>query len=314
MKKITSIFMIAVMVCSLSGCSQEKTDLQEKTNLQEKADQANQQEGSIMPVEETIPEEKEKASAGGEDNTKPQGETIQEEGKISDSERADQNKAYGEILWDVYYLGEIEGIEYTAPNREGNKNGDFAIYDIDGDGLEELLLSFDGGNMASMSEYIWGYENGKTHVELSEWPSMRYYNNGIIEVDWSHNQGLAGDFWPYSAYSYNSETDEYQRFASVDAWDKISTEVEVRADGEAFPSSIDADGDGIVYYVLPADWDGHYDMTPLDGKDYESWRNDYLDGAEEIKEEVIMFQPLSEENISKLGAPKPDIQFPEPQG
>ncbi|MCM1187535.1 MAG: hypothetical protein NC251_07800 [Lachnoclostridium sp.] len=307
MRKITSIFMIAVMVCSLSGCSQGKTNLQEKT------DQADLQEESTIPVGGTMQEEKEKASASGEDNTKLQGEAIQEEGKISDSERAEQNKAYGEILWDVYYLGEIEG-EYTAPNREGIKNSDFAIYDIDGDGLEELLLSFDGGYMASMLEYIWGYENGSTHVELCEFPSMRYYNNGVIEVDWSHNQGLAGDFWPYSAYSYNSETDKYQEFASVDAWDKISTGVEVNWKGEAFPSSIDADGDGIVYYVLPADWDGHYDMTPLDGKDYESWRNDYLNGAEEIKEEVIAFQPLNEENISKLGAPKPDIQFPEPQG
>ena len=298
MRKITSIFLIAVMVCSLSGCSQEKTD------------QADQQEESTVSVEGTIPEEKEKASAGGEDNTKQQGEAIQEEGKISDSERAEQNKAYGEILWDVYYLGEIEGIEYTAPNREGNKNGDFAIYDIDGDGLEELLLSFDGGNMASMSEYIWGYKNGSTHVELCEFPSMRYYNNGVIEVDWSHNQGLAGDFWPYSAYSYNSETDEYQEFASVDAWDKVSTGVEVNWKGETFPSGIDADGNGIVYYISPADEDGYY----VDGKDYESWRNSYLDGAEEIKEEVIAFQPLNEENISKLGAPKPDIQFPEPQG
>lgn len=60
---------------------------------------------------------------------------------------------------------------------------------------------------------------------------------------------------------------------------------------------------------LAADWDGHYDMTPLDGEDYESWKNGYLDKAEEITD--IPFQMLNEENISNLGAPKPDIQFPE---
>lgn len=234
--------------------------------------------------------------------------------EISDNERAEQNKAYGEILWDAYYFGQIEGREYTSPNPEGNKNGSFAIYDIDGDGFEELLLLFDGGYTAANVEYIWGYKNGNTHVELCDWPSMRYYNNGIIEVDLSHNQGLAGNFWPYSVYIYNGEMDEYQKFAAVDAWDKISTEIEVRAEGEAFPSNIDTDGDGIVYYILPADWDGYYDMTPLDGKDYESWRNDYLNGAEEIKIADIVFQPLNEENISKLGAPKPDIPFPEPLG
>ena len=60
--------------------------------------------------------------------------------------------------------------------------------------------------------------------------------------------------------------------------------------------------------------DGHYNMTPLDGKDYESWKNEYLENAEEIKDKDILFQELSEENIQKLGAPKPDIQFPEPLG
>lgn len=166
--------------------------------------------------------------------------------------------------------------------------------------------------MASNVEYIWGYNNGRTHVELKEFPGMRYYNNGIIEAEWSHNQGLGGDFWPYSVYVYNSEMDEYQKFGAADAWDKTSTETEVNSEGETFPCSIDTDGDGMVYYILPADWDGHYDMTPLDGRDYESWRNGYLNKAEEVKD--IRFQMLNEENISKLGAPKPDIQFPEPLG
>lgn len=226
--------------------------------------------------------------------------------------KTEQNKAYGEILWDAYYLGQIEGKEYAFPNAEGNENGTFAIYDIDGDGYEELLLCFEGDAMALTVEYIWGYKNGSTYVELSEFPQMRYYNNGIIEVDWSHNQGLAGDFWPYSVYSYHSEIDAYQKLGAVDVWDKISTGVEVNSEGEIFPSSIDADGDGIVYYILPADWDGHYDMTPLDGNDYESWKNDYLHQAEEIKD--IPFLILNEENILKLGVPKPDIQFPEPLG
>ncbi len=226
---------------------------------------------------------------------------------ISDSQRTEQNKAYGAILWNVYYLGQIEGIQYAFPDSEGNGNGSFAIYDIDGDGYDELLLCFDGGTMASTVEYIWGYKNGSTHVELCEFPKMSYYDNGIIEADWSHNQGLAGDFWPYSVYMYNSERDEYQKFGAVDAWDKISTEVT-----EHFPDSIDADRDGIVYYILPADWDGHYERTPVDGKDYENWKKDYLHNAEEMED--IPFKILNEENIAKLGATKPDIQFPEPAG
>ena len=224
----------------------------------------------------------------------------------------EQNRAYGEILWDAFYLGQIDGTEFAFSDADGNENGSFAIYDIDQDGDEELLLYFDGGSMSTNVGYIWGYKKGSIHIELNAFPLMRYYNNGIIEVDWSHNQGLAGDFWPYSVYIYNSETDAYQKWGAVDAWDKSSTGVEVNAEGESFPSDIDIDGDGIVYYILPADWDGYYDMTPLDGKDYENWRNDYLNKATEIKD--IPFQALNAENISKLGASKPNIQFSEPLG
>lgn len=117
------------------------------------------------------------------------GESEPEEKEdISDNEWKEQNKAYGEILWDAYYLGQIDGKEFAAPNTEGNDNGGFAIYDID--------------------------------------------------------------------------------------------------------------GDGIVYYILPEDWDGHYNMTPLDGADYESWKNNCLNNAEEIKD--ITFQILNEEIFSLI--------------
>lgn len=240
-----------------------------------------------------------------------QKENDQTDLSIADNERIEQNKAYGEILWNVYYLGQIEGKEIAFPNAEGNENGSFAVFDVDGDGYEELLLHFDGDSMASKVEYIWGNQDGSTHIELFGFPLMRYYNNGIIEVGWSHNQGLAGEFWPYTVYLYDSETDEYQVLGAVDAWDKVSTKVEVNAEGEAFPDSIDQDGDGIVYYIFPADWDGHNDVEPSDGKDYESWKNDYLNKAEEIKD--IPFQILNEDNIAKLGAPKPDNLFSDPK-
>lgn len=278
MKKIACIFLIISIICLVTGCSHKKAD---PTNLQ---------------VEDSKP------------STEMTFEDIKD--NISDKECTEQNKAYGEILWNVCYLGQIEGTEYRFPNSEGNNNGEFAIYDIDGDGYEELLLFFDGGTTASNVVYIWGYKDGKTHLQLSEFPSMSYYSNGIIEVEWSHNQGLAGDFWPYSVYLYNCEMDEYQKYGAVDAWDKISTEVEINSKGENFPTNIDEDENGIVYYIFPGDWNGDYDMTPIDDEKYQNWKNSYLDNAEEIK--GIPFQKLNEENISNLGAPKPDIPFTEP--
>lgn len=221
----------------------------------------------------------------------------------------EQNIAYGEILWDAYYLGKIDGKEFGSPNAEGYHGAYFAIYDVDGDGEEELLLDWAGSSMATTVEYIWGYNNGTTHVELSEFPLMTYFDCGVIEVGWSHNQGLAGDFWPYSVYCYDSETDTYRNYGGVDAWDRIVSELNY--DDENFPINIDVDGDGIVYYILPANWEGNYDRPVVDGADYEEWRNTYLKDAKEID---ITFQNLSEENISLLGAPKSDIEFPEPAG
>ena len=40
-------------------------------------------------------------------------------------------------------------------------------------------------------------------LELSEFPGAVYYDNGLALVGWSHNQGLAGDFWPTVSIQYN---------------------------------------------------------------------------------------------------------------
>ena len=49
----------------------------------------------------------------------------------------------------------------------------------------------------------------------------------------------------------------------ADAWDK--SVAKTKEQGDVFPDDIDADQDGVVYYLLPADWDGNYDMEPVDG-------------------------------------------------
>ena len=74
--------------------------------------------------------------------------------------------------------------------------------------------------------------------------------------------------------------------------------------GDVFPDDIDADQDGVVYYLLPADWDGNYDMEPVDGAKYRTWRESFLEGASEMDD--IWFWDLKEENIAILGAEKPN--------
>ena len=214
----------------------------------------------------------------------------------------EQTKAFGKILWDAYCFGKIDGTDHGVPDTYGQESTYFALYDVDGDGQEELLLNWTGASMADTVEYIWGYGDNGTHVELCEFPALTCYDNGVIEAEWSHNQGLAGEFWPYFLYRYNAETDQYELCGGADAWDKRVAKTNEQ--GEAFPDDIDADQDGIVYYLLPADWDGNYAMEPVDGAKYRTWRESFLEGASKLDD--IWFWDLKEDNIAILGAEKPD--------
>ena len=91
----------------------------------------------------------------------------------------------------------------------------------------------------------------------------------------------------------------------------------------AFPREADADGDGLVYYLLTGEWynrprfpeDGSFSQIwgadPVDGAALEEWLSSYTGGAEPLS---IPYQPLEEQSISALGVPKPDVTYPEPQG
>lgn len=222
-----------------------------------------------------------------------------------------QQLAFGKALWDIYQRGILpdgEALDYIS--MEAASANRFALADVDGDERDELLLCWTTASMAGMREYVLGYDGEAVYVELSAFPGLRYYDNGIVEADWSHNQGLAGEFWPYSVYCYEAESDTYRLAGSVDAWNKELREINY--DDEPFPAKIDADGDGIVYYLIPADWEGRYSEALLvDGEDYEMWQDSYLEDAGEIG---VMFRELTEENIASFGYPKPDVKITEPKG
>lgn len=159
----------------------------------------------------------------------------------------------------------------------------YAVCDIDGDGQDELIMQDIRTITASMTERIYHYENGVFREILCEYPSLTYYNNGIIQAEWSHNQGLAGDrLWPYTLYRYQPETASYEILGSVDAWDR--ERADSTDDWGSFPEEIDTDGDGCVYFLLPADWEGQYSRASMvDGLNHENWRSQYLSGAETLE-------------------------------
>lgn len=249
------------------------------------------------------------------------------EASITREEDEARMRAYGKALWDMYLLGlrpdgeALERSDDLGP-AEGNR---FALADLNGDGAEELIVCWDQACMAGMQGliYTYDYPEDALRLLLLEFPSMTFYENGAVTADWSHNQGWAGRFWPYTLYQYSPDSGVYEEIASVDAWDLDCGQGDETLT-DAFPRDADADGDGLVYYILTGEWynasrtpmDGNlsgqlWGTDPVDGAALEEWLNGYTGGAEPLE---IPYQPLTDVNIAALGYPKPDVTYPEPVG
>ena len=122
-------------------------------------------------------------------------ETIISEDSVEQNSRNERKAAFISALEGIcrnQVFPDGSEFQYDAStNGEGNQ---FAIYDIDFDGKEELIIQYTTTYTAGMVEVIYDYDS-KTKLlkeELRSFPSLTYYNNGIVSADWSHNQGLAG--------------------------------------------------------------------------------------------------------------------------
>ena len=122
--------------------------------------------------------------------------------------------------------------------------------------------------------YTYDYPEEELRLVLSEFPALTFYENGTVAADWSHNQGWAGRFWPYTLYQYSPDSGVYEETGSVDAWDLECAGGDERL-AAAFPDEADAGG-----------------AEPLE----------------------IPYRPLEEVNISALGCPRPEVAYPEPVG
>lgn len=259
--------------------------LPEEETLLEKE---TQPEAETLPGEMALPGENTPLAEGVPSKESMPPETAADDGEVLPA-------AYGKALWDVYRQGVLPDghqLEYTG--IELAERNQFAVCDVDGDGRKELLICWNNTvSMAGEVEYVLDSDSGgQCYTELSEYPSICYYDNGSVEADWSHNQGLAGRVWPKNFYRYNAKKDVYESFGSMDAWDKSLQE-------EGFPDEIDADGDGLVYYLLPADWKGDYEKkVTVDGPAYEAWRAECVGEANLIQP---VYQELTAENIEALG-------------
>ena len=152
------------------------------------------------------------------------------------ADRASRIKAYQAALDNIYQNHILPDGSELRDDISGEMSGNkFAVYDVDHDGREELVFCYTATSMASMTAKIYDYDeaSGELYEELSQFPMLTFYDNATIGAGISHNQGYAGEFWPYTFYTYDAANDSYRAEYFVDAWDKSLSDVNYN--GEAFP-------------------------------------------------------------------------------
>lgn len=156
-------------------------------------------------------------------------------------------------------------------DRSSNK---FAIYDIDGDGSQELIISYGTTYTSGNTFAIYDYDEETDSVkeELLEFISVSVQETGYLIADASHAHGLGsgGILWPYTLYRYDPSTDTYTQVARVDTWEKQYYPQDF--DGNPFPDAVDQDGDGVVYLLYFPDTQA---PQVLDEAAFREWESEY---------------------------------------
>ena len=176
---------------------------------------------------------------------------------------------------------------------------ELAICDVDGDGKTELLVRFTSGPMTSQLEYVCGFDEkaGKLTVKFTGFPSVEYFSNGCAKEKVSHNQGLAGEFWPYSISKYDAKEGKYVLKGSVDAWSKKEYPTNPFENDKPFPAEIDATGDGFVYFIDDETFEAAKGGKPVDTPVYEAWVKRYIGGASPV---TVSWAPATVDGIKAL--------------
>lgn len=154
-------------------------------------------------------------------------------------------------IWPVIGEGSDVMREYLAGSR-------FAIYDINGDDVEELVISVQDP-ITNYYNYVVEYRTEISDIDcIFEGCDIDVYDNGLIIEYYSHNQGYGDDIWPYKLYKYDGFSKKYEYFLDVDSW---SCEIHP----EDYPYDIDTDNYGSVYHIgATDDKNGYYSKSYYD--------------------------------------------------
>ena len=226
----------------------------------------------------------------------------------SDEESAEKAQALYEAQIRHYYGGVLSQIIAARQLPDGEldtysldagfgemRDNHFAVTDIDGDDREELIVSYSNASMAGMMAIIYDYDPvlGELKREFTDFPALTCYDNGIIRVEDSHNHSR-GEFWPFTLYQYQPDSDRYVQTAYVSTWDKEI--VDEWTEGHPFSDELDTDGDGTLFNISEgAEATYEYEDFKYNQADFEKWYDGIMEGAKELS---IDYQPLEYESFA----------------
>lgn len=263
--------------------------------------------------EEQTPEEDMEISAEPEETSVLGGEGISDSADVDNTAGAEEENAekaqalyaaqirhyYGGVLSQIIAARQLPDGELDTSSLDAGfgemRDNHFAVTDIDGDGREELIVSYVNATMAGMMAIIYDYDpvSGKLKRELTQWPALTCYDNGIIKAEASHNH-TRGEFWPFVLYRYESESDSYKQIAYVSTWDKEFTSE--WDEGQPFPDELDRDGDGTMFNICEGPEASYaYEDYQYNLADFEAWYDGIMEGADEIS---LDYQPMESKSFA----------------
>lgn len=289
MKK-TSYLILAAMLLSFSGCSKDPAGPDTTPPPQESdAPPANDAD---TPSDSQEPEPEEAAQP-------------EEAGEAGDTGTAEENRTlaklrhvYADILSGILYGSVMpDGATLDVMDYGAMDSNQFAMADVDQDGQEELVFCFTNAPMSGMVAYIWGYnpETGNLIEKFYGFPSLTFYDNGLLMEEASHNHSMNTDFWPYLLHRYDEISNTYTMAYEVSGWQKEFYPEDY--EGNAFPDDADVDGNGIVYLVTDTlSGTSHI----YDDNDFEAWRGETFGSATPME---LPWESLTYEAVSAHAKP-----------
>lgn len=305
-KKMVICMLLCLGMAVIWGCGTKDTGRNEtKEDIRGQSTEINHGEQNIEDMLDVVTNTTESESVRG----KP--EEIQEE--TSDKELTEEmleeikiaktRHYYGDILSGLLWAGELPDIQVEMNDDfyDTIEDNSFAVTDIDNDGREELIISYTTASMAGMFKVVYDYDSAANQLkqQLCMFPSIHFYDNGMIKAEESHNHSW-GELWPFALYQYQKGSDTYEMVAYVDTWDKRITDS--RGEGQPFPEELDVDGDGVLYNIQTGNSPTfEYDDYKYNQSDYDAFyqsmmqtTNDAGVTADEIQ---IDFSPLTYESF-----------------